>query len=39
VPGSPTLSLAFVYATDAHPDALGMPPEDPDEGDWSPFDW
>jgi hypothetical protein len=39
VPGPPSLSLAFVYGTDTHPDALATPPEDPDEGDWSPFDW
>lgn len=39
VPGPPTLSLVFVYATDSHPDTLGAPPEDPDEGDWQPFDW
>lgn len=39
VPGPPTLSLVFVYGTEFHPDALGPPPEDPDEGDWQPFDY
>ncbi|KAI8464874.1 MAG: hypothetical protein J3K34DRAFT_525818 [Monoraphidium minutum] len=39
VPGPPTLSLVFVYASGAHPEALSAPPEDPDEGDWEPFDW
>ena len=39
VPGAPTLSVVMVWGTDQHPDSLGPPPEDPDEGDWEPFDY
>jgi hypothetical protein len=39
VPGTPTLSVVMVFSTDHHPDTLGPAPEDPDEGEWQPFDY
>eukprot|EP00879_Flechtneria_rotunda_P012839 GHRR01013405.1.p1 GENE.GHRR01013405.1~~GHRR01013405.1.p1 ORF type:complete len:701 (+),score=275.86 GHRR01013405.1:195-2297(+) len=39
VPGPPTLSCVFVFGSDSHPDALGPPPDDPEESDWQPFDF
>ncbi len=42
VPGAgsdPTLCLVMTFSTSVHPDTLGQPPEDPDEGDWDAFDY
>ncbi len=39
VPGPPYLCLVMVYSTMTHPDDMGPPPEDPEEGDWQPFDY
>eukprot|EP00775_Hariotina_reticulata_P012050 gene12050-12192_t len=39
VPGPPTVCCVFVFGSDSHPDALGPPPDDPEETDWEPFDF
>ena len=39
VPGPPTLCCVFVFGADSHPDALGSPPDDPEDSDWQPFDF
>ncbi|KAF8072532.1 EDR2L [Scenedesmus sp. PABB004] len=39
VPGPPTVCCVFVFGADAHPDALGPPPDDPEDSDWQPFDF
>jgi hypothetical protein len=39
VPGPPTICCVFVFGADSHPDALGSPPDDPEDSDWQPFDF
>jgi hypothetical protein len=40
VPGPPTICCVFVFGADSHPNALGSPPDDPEESSsWSPFDY
>jgi hypothetical protein len=40
VPGPPTICCVFVFGADSHPNALGAPPDDPEESsNWTPFDF
>ncbi|KAF6263208.1 hypothetical protein COO60DRAFT_1635423 [Scenedesmus sp. NREL 46B-D3] len=40
VPGPPTICCVFVFGADSHPNALGAPPDDPEESSsWTPFDF
>uniref|UniRef100_A0A383VGR2 Protein ENHANCED DISEASE RESISTANCE 2 C-terminal domain-containing protein n=1 Tax=Tetradesmus obliquus TaxID=3088 RepID=A0A383VGR2_TETOB len=40
VPGPPTICCVFVFGADSHPNALGSPPDDPEESSsWTPFDF
>jgi hypothetical protein len=40
VPGPPTICCVFVFGADSHPNALGAPPDDPEENSsWSAFDY